>query len=85
MPNSDLDAYRDSVRKFLDEHCQLDVGGLGPNDPLFSSRLISSADLIDLVLFIEETLGTKIDPMEVRPEKMDTIDMIARFCLSKAG
>jgi len=85
MRNDDLTGFRKSITGFLADQCHVDVSGLGPDDPLFSSQLLSSIDLIDLVLFIEETLGTKIDPMDVKLEQMDTIDKIARFCLSKAG
>lgn len=85
MPNDDLTGFRKSITGFLADQCHVDVGKLGPDDPLFSSRLLSSIDLIDLVAFLEETLDTKLDPLDVLPEEMDTIDMIARFCLSKAG
>lgn len=83
MVNRDASHFRTLTMQFLSEHCYLDISNLGPDDPLFSSRRISSADLIDLVLFMEETLNTKIDLMEISPEKLDTINLIVQFCLEK--
>ena len=85
MPNDDLTGFRKSITGFLADQCHVDVGKLGPDDPLFSSRLLSSIDLIDLVVFLEETLDTKIEPMDVKPEELDTIDMIAEFCHTQAS
>lgn len=82
---SDTETYRAAAKQFLVEHCFLEEDELAPDTPLFSSRLISSADLIDLVLFLEETLGTRIDPMEIRPEDLDSIELIAGFCTARAN
>ncbi len=83
MADNDISHFRSLTTQFLRDHCYLDVSTLNPDDSLFESRRISSADLIDLILFMEEALDSKIDLMEISPEKLDTINMIAQFCVDK--
>jgi len=85
MANKDISYFRTLITQFLSDHCYLDVSELSPDYSLFESRRISSADLIDLILFMEETLNLKIDLIEISPEKLDTINMIAQFCVEKSA
>jgi hypothetical protein len=44
--------------------------------PLISSRLITSLQVLDLVLFIEELQGAPIDARMLRPQAFRDIDAI---------
>jgi acyl carrier protein len=51
--------------------------------PLFSSRLLRSLDLVEIVLFVEERYGLDIVSLDVGIEQMDTILNIAAFIRSQ--
>jgi acyl carrier protein len=46
---------------------------------LFSTGLIDSLNVIELVCFVEEQLGRAIPPAEITLENFDSIDRIMRF------
>ena len=76
---------RHEIKEFLFEHCFIDKGAVEPDTDLFESGLLSSADMIDLVLFLEEKYSLKVDPMEINVETLGTFDMIADFILERAS
>ena len=53
--------------------------------PLFTSSLLDSYSLIDLIMFVETELGVKIEPDEVRIENFDSASRILQFASSKTG
>lgn len=50
---------------------------LQPNEPLISSGLISSFNLVDLALYIEDTFGVRIDDTELNAETFNTLEQLA--------
>lgn len=50
---------------------------------LFSSGLLDSFHLAELLLFLDEEFGVKISPSEIRPELMNTAVAIGRLVESK--
>jgi acyl carrier protein len=46
---------------------------------LFSTGLIDSLNVIELVCFVEEQLGRAVPPAEITLENFDSIDRIMRF------
>jgi acyl carrier protein len=57
---------------------------LEEDTPLFSSGLIDSLNVIELVSFIEEQLGCTVPPAEITLENFDNISRIVRFA-AKSG
>jgi len=47
------------------------------DEPLISSGLIDSFNLVDLALFIEDTFGVHIDDTELNAQTFDTLDQLA--------
>ncbi len=50
---------------------------------LFSSGLLDSFHLAELLVFLEEEFGVKVSPSEIRPELMNTAFAIGRLVESK--
>jgi len=46
---------------------------LRPDEPLISSGLIDSFNLVDLSLFVEDTFGVRIEDTELNAETFDTL------------
>ncbi|MFH1898221.1 MAG: acyl carrier protein [Candidatus Desantisbacteria bacterium] len=75
------------IRGFLREHLLMEeeVNGLVDEDSLLEKGIIDSTGIIDLVSFIEERYGIKIDDEELLPENFDSLRAIAGFINGKKG
>ncbi len=77
--------FKTALIKFFDDECGVDGSGIGDDDPLFSSRLLTSLDLLDLVVFIEKELDVSVSPLEASLDVLDTIDLIINFAKMKSS
>jgi len=71
------------VLEFLKSECGLDSETIDDNTALFSSNLMDSLDLLDLVSFLEEKYDLKISSMEVGLDSLDTIAKVMAFVEKK--
>lgn len=74
---TDEPAIRDRVRGWILAHAKVD----GPADltdqtPLLATGLLSSLDIVELVLFLEELRGEEIDTDEIEPDVFVSVDAI---------
>jgi acyl carrier protein len=56
---------------------------IGENDPLISSGLIPSFNLVDLSIFVEDKYGVRIDDTELNQDTFDTINQLAALIESR--
>lgn len=75
----------ESVSNYLKDKVGLDISAITPETALFTSNLLDSFSLVDLILFVESETGTKIDPDDVRIENFDSVSRIIHFVKSRAG
>ena len=54
-----------------------------PDEALISGGLIDSFSLVDLALFVEETLGVRIFDKELNSETFDTLSQLAAMIESR--
>jgi len=52
---------------------------VGPDDSLLDSGLIDSTGIFELVTFLEETFGIKVEDEEIVPEHFETAAQIAAY------
>ena len=52
---------------------------VGPDDSLLDSGLVDSTGIFELVTFLEETFGVKVEDEEIVPEHFETSAQIAAF------
>ena len=76
MPTVEI---RESLVAFLAQNFGLDPGEIGDQEPLFSSGVLDSFSMVQLVLFVEETAGLRLNPDDVTLDNFDTIECIMRF------
>ena len=69
----------DSLMTYLGERMGLDTAALTADTPLFSSNLLDSFSMVDLIMFIEKESGLKLQPTDVSLDNLDSIDRILRF------
>lgn len=72
--------YLDTVRNFIVENFLFGDGEALKEDTSFlEDGIIDSTGILELVFFLEETYGMKIEDDELVPENMDSLQNIARF------
>jgi acyl carrier protein len=70
---------RDTLMEFLERRLGLDPAEVTDDTALFSSGMLDSFSLVDLIVFIEKETKTKLSPRQVRLENLDTIAKILEF------
>jgi acyl carrier protein len=50
---------------------------IGADEPLISSGLVDSFNLMDLALFVEDKFGVRIDDTELNADTFDTLGQLA--------
>ena len=79
MNNQNIDGFDStaaSVLEFLRVECGLNTTGIEMDTALFSSRALSSLDILKLVAFLETTHSISIDAWEVSLESLDSLERI---------
>jgi acyl carrier protein len=70
---------RKSLRRFLQERQGLEPEDFEDDTLLFSSGLIDSFSMVDLIMFIEEAAGFRVHPADVTLNNFDSIDRLLAF------
>jgi acyl carrier protein len=63
------------IRNFIFE----DDGSLTPEMSFIDNAIIDSTGVLELITFVEETYGIKVEDHEIIPENFDSIRNIASF------
>lgn len=67
------------IKRFLSDELNLQESDLGLETSLFSSGLLDSFSMIELVTFLEKSAGIRIRPTELTLENFDSIVRIQEF------
>ena len=70
---------KDLLLNFLSEQLGVETEDVLDDTPLFSSGLIDSNSLVELVLLVETEGGVCFQPDDVNLENLDSIQQILRF------
>ena len=83
---SNLDSFSAQVRKFITTNFYVaEPGSLKDEDSLLDKGIIDSTGVIELIGFLEETFGIKVDDAEMVPENLDSIARMSAFVQRKKG
>ncbi len=74
---------RESLLGYLEDRQGIDPAELADDGTIFSSGLLDSFALVDVIVFIEETAEVKIAADEVSLENLDSVDRILAFVARK--
>lgn len=75
--NRDLER---AVREFIIQNFTFeDDGSLTPEASLLDNGVIDSTGVLELITFVEETYGIKVEDNEIVPENLDSIRNVASF------
>lgn len=69
----------DEMKNFLATKHRLDVSDLSDQTPLFSTGLLDSFSMVEIVTFVETRIGSKIRFVDLTLENFDSISRILKF------
>ncbi|MFD0895189.1 acyl carrier protein [Luteolibacter ambystomatis] len=75
----------ETVRTLIADQFGLDPAELADDTPMFSSGLLDSFHLVELISVLEKTSGRRIKPGEINLENLDSPQRIANFLGASAS
>lgn len=76
----------EDIRNFVAEHLVKDSGALkGVDDPIFSSGVVDSFGMVELLSYLYVQYQVEIDPATVEIEDLDTPVRIAQLVRARRG
>jgi D-alanine--poly(phosphoribitol) ligase subunit 2 len=80
-----MNDLRQTLHTALVTQFRVDRDGLDDNTGLFSSGLIDSLSVMDLVCFVEHEIGRAVPPTAITLENFDSIARIVAFARTLTG
>ena len=74
-----MNITHDELKSYLIKEFNLERVELTEDTPLFSSNLLDSFSMVDLVRIVEEMTGSRIRPTDLTLENFDSISRILIF------
>jgi acyl carrier protein len=75
----------DDIRNYLGERLGVDTSSVADDTPLFSSELLDSFSMVELLTYLEQESGVRFAPSDVRLDNLDTIAAMMRFVAQASG
>ena len=75
---------KDQLKEFFVENFMAEFSdGFSDDDSFLENGIIDSTGVLELVLFLEENYGIKVQDEEIIPENLDTFNNIQNYLQSK--
>ena len=71
---------RENLTTWFAEHAAVDPATLAEDTKRFSSSLIESFVMVDLILYLEDQSGRRIPPSDVSLDHLDSVGAILAYC-----
>jgi acyl carrier protein len=68
-----------NVTEFLEDELGIETSEIATDTPLFSGGIVDSFALVNLMMFLENQGGFRINPVDVNLDNLDSIDRIVAF------
>jgi acyl carrier protein len=79
-----MNDLREALRRELVTRFRVPKADLEDSTPLFSSGLIDSLSVMELVFFVEQQIGAPIPPTGITLEHFDSVELITVYAESLA-
>ena len=70
---------RELLLKYLEDNLGVDTAEVNEDTPLFSSGIIDSASMVDLIVFVESEASVKFGPDDITLDYLDSVSRILEF------
>jgi acyl carrier protein len=74
---------RDALIQYLVGHAHVDAGAIQDTTELFSSGLVDSFAMVDLLQFLEKHTGVRMGPEDISLDNLDSVQRILAFAASR--
>lgn len=74
---------RESLLEYLQDKAQVDTSEIEDETELFSTGLVDSFAMVDLLVFLEKHTGSKMGPEDISLDNLDTVGKIVAFAATK--
>ena len=74
-----MDGVATSIRGYISDEFGIDANSLQRDTSLFSSGLLDSFSMVDLLSFVEKLTARKFRVVDVSLDNLDSIDRIVAF------
>ena len=74
-----MSVSRQDLVAFFQERFSLDLSEMADDDALFSSSLLDSLSIVEVVAFLEERTGMTLQPDDLSFDNFDSVARILRF------
>lgn len=72
----------ETLIEFLKNKMGVDTSDIEKDTKLFSSGILDSFSMVELVIFIEKSADIKLNPTDLRLDNLDSIERILNFIAS---
>ncbi|MBN8613372.1 MAG: acyl carrier protein [Deltaproteobacteria bacterium] len=69
---------RPKLEQWIRDHAKTPIGAIAGDTPLLEKGILSSLDIVELVLFIESLKGEEVDPDAIEPDTFKNLDAMMR-------
>ena len=76
---------KEAVRQILEDLLNVETTKIANDDPLFSSGIIDSFALLELITVLESKFGITIKAEDTQIENLDTVDGIAALVEARSA
>jgi acyl carrier protein len=79
-----MDELTKSLAQYIAQnHLKVNWQSLHPDQPLLSTGLVDSFNLVDLALYIETSFGVRLENYELNADTFDTLNQLASLIQSR--
>jgi acyl-coenzyme A synthetase/AMP-(fatty) acid ligase/acyl carrier protein len=83
LPGREMSLTRDALMEYLVGHAQVDPSAIEDTTELFSSGLVDSFAMVDLLQFLEKQTGARMGPEDISLDNLDSVQRILAFAASR--
>jgi acyl carrier protein len=82
-----MNAVKDEIRRFIDDNFIMGTrdAPLAEADSFLEHHVLDSTGFLELIAFLEERWGIRVDDDEMLPENLDSLESVERFVQRKRG
>ena len=76
-----MSTVQEQIRRYINDSFlfEADPERVPVSEPLFGSGLLDSANMVDIIMFLEATFAISIPSVDIVPENFETIDRMAGY------
>jgi acyl carrier protein len=74
---------REALIDYLEKQARVDMSDVKDETELFSSGLVDSFAMVDLLQFLEKQTGARMGPEDISLENLDSVERILAFAATR--